>query len=184
MRALVAAFLAALGMKGCVHRPPATTVHPPPNFAIVRPGLYRGGHPDAGALDYLRAAHVRTIVNLEIADLIEATDDQIAEENRLATARGFVVVHVPISAFELGLSERFNALIDRALSVMADPSNGIVYVHCLHGQDRTGLVIGLERVLQERWTPERAYAEMLARGFHPMFLGLDEYFERRTGFSE
>lgn len=162
--------------------PVPAAVRPPPNFAIVHSGLFRGGHPDAGALDYLRSIGVQTIVNLEIADLIEATAAQIAQEQRDATARGMRIVHVPISAFEPALSARFDTLIDHALAVMADPAAAPVYVHCLHGQDRTGMVIGLERVLQEHWTPDRAWAEMIQIGFHPMFIGLDEYFERKSGW--
>jgi len=173
--------LSLLLLVGCHHAPVSTAPHPPPNFVQVRNGLYRGGHPDGPALDYLRSLNVRTIIDLEIADLIEATDEQIQEEQRLASARGFRVVHVPISAFELALSDRFDALIDQALATMADPNSAVIYVHCLHGQDRTGLVVGLERVLQEHWTPDRAYNEMLTLGFHPAFLGLELYFRRRTG---
>jgi tyrosine-protein phosphatase SIW14 len=156
--------------------------HPPPNFHQVRTGLYRGGHPDSGALDYLRAHGVRTIVDLEIADLIEATPAQIATELSDARARGFTIVHLPISAFSPALSGHFDAMVFDALGVMSRSIELPVYVHCAHGQDRTGLVIGLERVLQEHWAPARAYQEMLVLGFHPMFIGLDEYFERKTGW--
>lgn len=173
-------FIVLLLLASC-HTPPPAANHAPANFLFVRDGLYRGGHPDAAALDYLRTLHVHMILNLEIADGIEATSAQIAEEERLATARGFVVVPVPISAFELGVSDRFDDRIREAEATLANPAAAPVYVHCLHGQDRTGLVIGLERVQQENWTPDRAYAEMLSLGFHPMFHGLREYFERVTG---
>lgn len=172
--------LAALLLAGCAARQPIGP-HAPPNFALVRAGLYRGGHPDAGALDYLRRLGVRTIVDLEVADLIEATEEQIREERINAEARGFRFVQAPMSAFEPALSDRFDAIVKRALSAIADPSEA-VYVHCLHGQDRTGLVIGLERVEMEGWMPDRAYNEMLRLGFHPFFLGLRAYFERQTGF--
>ena len=42
-----------------------------------------------------------------------------------------------------------------------------VFVHCLHGEDRTGLVIGAYRMLVERWSFDRAYAEMIAHGHSP-----------------
>lgn len=161
----------------------STIPHAPANFRVVRTGLARGGHPDVASLDFLRAQGVGTIVDLEIDDGIEATTEQIQTEVAEAEARGFRVYQFPMSAFEPALSDRFDLLVERTLSVIArpnpiDPTRTGVYVHCLHGQDRTGLIIGLERVDQEQWTAERAYAEMLVDGFHPMFLGLREYFER------
>jgi hypothetical protein len=42
---------------------------------------------------------------------------------------------------------------------------------------------GLERVINEGWTPANAWNEMLAHGFHTGFLGLDTYFFRKTNWS-
>jgi hypothetical protein len=36
-------------------------------------------------------------------------------------------------------------------------------------------------VLIEGWTPQTAHDEMVRIGFHTEFLGLEEYFERKTG---
>lgn len=177
-----AALLSAL-LLCCHHQATVLGPHAPPNFLQVRAGLYRGGHPDEGALEYLRSLGVRTVVDLEIADLVEATQGQIDEESRLASSLGLRVVHVPISAFELGLSDRFDRLIDSAMVAIGDRSGWAVYVHCLHGQDRTGMVVGLERVEQEGWAPRAAWDEMVRIGFHPLFLGLREYFNRRTASS-
>ena len=46
------------------------------------------------------------------------------------------------------------------------------FIHCTHGHDRTGLVVGCYRVLKQGWTKNDAYAEMLQHGFHPELLGL------------
>ena len=46
------------------------------------------------------------------------------------------------------------------------------YVHCEHGQDRTGLIIGAYRVRVQRWSKSQAYQEMKAHGFHPLLHGL------------
>ena len=45
------------------------------------------------------------------------------------------------------------------------------FVHCAHGQDRTGLVVAVYRV-RHGWTKAQAQAEMLRLGFHPTLLGL------------
>jgi tyrosine-protein phosphatase SIW14 len=161
-----------------------TAADQPPNFADVTTGIYRGGHPDAGGLLYLQQNFgVTTIIDLEIGDFIEATPSSIDAEISGATALGINDIREPISAFSLGLSSSFDQKITAALGILADPSQKPVYVHCAHGQDRTGLVIGLERVFNEGWAPAAAWQEMLAHGFHVGFLGLDDYFFRKTGWN-
>lgn len=163
----------------------AITSAPLANFVEVRPGLYRGGHPDAEGLDYLKGLGVRRIVNLEVGDLIEAWPWDISKELSEAKARDIAELRYPMSAFESAVSDRFDANMDEIIAVLASATvDDPVYVHCKHGQDRTGLVIGLERVFDEGWDPAQAYDEMAARGFHTGFLGLDEYFERKTGWDD
>lgn len=162
----------------------ATSEVPIANFRQVSETLYRGGHPDAAGMQYLASIGVRTIVDLEVADFIEATPSVIRSELADAAAAGIDVVRAPMSAFEPALSTRFDRQMDEVLATLADPDRGPIYVHCRHGQDRTGLVIGLERVKNEGWAPADAYAEMLEIGFHPGFLGLNHYFETKTGWDD
>jgi hypothetical protein len=161
----------------------SVTPDQPENFYLVSPGIYRGGHPDEGGLVYLKNLGVTTIIDLEIADWIEATPQEIAEELAEAKALGLNDIHEPMSAFSLAISSSFDAEIDQILAILADPTQKPVYVHCEHGQDRTGLVIGLERVFNQGWTPAAAWNEMLEKGFHPEFLGLSDYFFRKTGWN-
>jgi protein tyrosine/serine phosphatase len=160
-----------------------TTLDTPLNFATVTTGIYRGGHPDEGGLLYLQSLGVTTIIDLEIGDFIEATPSEIDTEIQEATALGLNDIREPMSAFELALSSSFDDKVTAALAILADPSQKPVYVHCAHGQDRTGLIIGMERVFNEGWTPAAAWQEMLAHGFHVGFLGLDDYFFRKTGWN-
>jgi protein tyrosine/serine phosphatase len=47
-----------------------------------------------------------------------------------------------------------------------------VCVHCEHGRDRTGFVVGAYRILIQRWSIDDALAEMKAygvRGVYEMF---------------
>ena len=155
---------------------------PLPNFKEVSPGLFRGGHPNTAGIAELKRRGVKVIVDLEVADLIEATPGVIAQELRDAKAAGIPVVRFPMSAFEPAMSSRFDTQMTAAIAELrkASPTNP-VYVHCKHGQDRTGLVVGLHRVENERVNATVAYAEMKKLGFHTFFLGLREYYERRTG---
>lgn len=184
--------LALAGMVGCAgteegdvgDQAAAIESVPLPNFVKVRDGLYRGGHPDAEGLDHLKELGVKTIIDLEIGDFIEARPADIDTELAQAQARGIRIVREPMAAYTPAISNAFDAKIEEALAILKDPAQGPVYVHCLHGQDRTGLVIGLERVFVEGWDPADAYAEMLARGFHTYYLGLNHYFENKTGFED
>lgn len=51
------------------------------------------------------------------------------------------------------------------------------YVHCSHGQDRTGLVIAVYRVTHDHWTKAQAEKEMLSNGFHKSLHGLWDFWE-------
>lgn len=155
------------------------------NFRKVRVGLYRGGHPDAAGLEYLQKLGVKRIVNLEVSDFIEAFPWDISKELDGAQARGLTELRYPMSAFEPAVSGEFDRHMDEIMAILAtaSASDGI-YVHCKHGQDRTGLVLGLERVVVEHWAPQAAHDEMLKIGFHPYFLGLNHYFEEKTGWED
>lgn len=52
-----------------------------------------------------------------------------------------------------------------------------VLIHCAHGEDRTGLLVGLWR-LRNGVSASSAWGEMIAYGFHSDLLGLREAFER------
>jgi hypothetical protein len=62
------------------------------NFIAVRPGLYRGGHPDGAGLDYLKSVGVKRIVNLEVADFVEALPWDITRELEAAPRRGMTAL--------------------------------------------------------------------------------------------
>jgi tyrosine-protein phosphatase SIW14 len=181
--ALAAACGSAQGSDSTSSAASVTSPDQPPNFYLVKTGIYRGGHPDAGGLEYLKDLGITTIIDLEIGDLIEATPGEIDAEIKGAEALGLNDIREPMSAFELALSSSFDDRINDILAILADPTQKPVYVHCAHGQDRTGLVIGLERVFNEGWTPAAAWNEMLERGFHVEFLGLSTYFFRKTGWN-
>jgi tyrosine-protein phosphatase SIW14 len=152
------------------------------NFAKVNDHLYRGGRPDAKGVAYLKSIGVRTVVSLELGDGIEAKPSVIAQEGVDVQAAGLSFRHEPITSFNPGYSAAFDGRIDAVLGIFKDPASWPIYVHCRRGKDRTGLVVGLERVLQEGWAPADAYAEWKHYGLFPIFLNLEAYFKRKTGW--
>jgi protein tyrosine/serine phosphatase len=150
------------------------------NFHVVRKGLWRGAHPDAAGVAYLKKQGVRTIINLEATGLFESSGKDIDAERAEAEKLGIKFVYKPTSSF-LPVNGK---QMDSVLAILADKTQQPVYVHCKHGEDRTGLVIGLERVEQEKWAPKDAYQEMLDLHFHKILVALNHYFEERTGFED
>ena len=71
--------------------------------------------------------------------------------------------------------------IDAAVAILGmckrNPRTDFCLVHCTHGQDRTGDVVGHHRVTNDGWTKDQAYAEMLAHHFHPELRGIADDWE-------
>lgn len=144
-----------------------------PNYLIVNPNLSRSGRPDLEGLNYLRQQGVRTIINIE-------NDRKAVEAEAIAAKRlGFNYISIPMSWQE----KPTDAQVNEILRLMQDPSVGPTILHCKHGRDRTGLMVGLYRVFVDRWTPQKAYEEMLATGFRSNLQALDQAFRQRTGMT-
>ena len=117
----------------------------PVRFARVSDGLYRGGQPTMQHLQDLYALGVRTIVNLRRED-----SSVWREEERQAKRLGIQFLHFPFYGV-FGVDDLFlNGIVEQI-------KKGKVYVHCLHGRDRTSLMVALYRVLVEGWEPKVAW---------------------------
>ena len=191
MRALL--LVAALALGCAAAQCPTDTVDPfarctegIPNLHAVtapgRPTFYRGGQPTPAGWQYLRdTLHVTDVVMLD--DAIEShgqAEDQPARDLGL-----HVAVHT-MPPVDYGWDFRTPAQLlegptprQAAEAVAAIVrASGPVYVHCSHGRDRTGLVVGLYRVFVDGLSPDLAYAEMVATGFRPINHGLHEVWEQ------
>ncbi len=143
-----------------------------PNFQTIATDLYRGGRPTDPGMQALAAKGVHTILNLE------NDDGAVAHEGTVAQSLGIRYLSVPLSAIWYPSKSSVN----EAVADLDTPSYYPLYVHCEYGEDRTGLIVGLFRVFDEKWTPVQAYQEMRQLGFHPELLGLEWYFDHATGY--
>ena len=143
--------------------------HGVPNLAPVSPGIWRGGQPDAAGWSYLRSLGVTNVVKLNAA--AEGSD---ADAVKLGMR--VVAIPLPLDTVEALLKEPKLADI-RAATDAIKPGT---FVHCSHGQDRTGLVVGAYRVWRCGWEKSAAYEEMLKLGFHPSMVGLERFWSKRV----
>lgn len=141
------------------------------NFVRVAPGLYRGERPDRVDVGRLAKLGVRTIIDLE--DIREVVD----RERGWAQTAGIDFVSAPMS----GISHPKDTQIDELLRRLRDAKASPVFVHCKQGQDRTGIVIALHRVINEGWAPQAAHDEMMRFRFNSLLDDLDDYFDKKVG---
>lgn len=149
---------------------PTIYTHGVPNFAVVEPGVYRGGEPTAAGWQYLRSIGVRAVVQLDY-------DEERPSGVDVPGGLDLVRVSMPPNDGDDLLRGPTRETLLAAYEAIARHARGI-YVHCLHGQDRTGLVIAVFRRLGIGWTKQRAFAEALHLGFHPEFLGIVHAWEQ------
>lgn len=140
------------------------------NFRKVSAGkIYAGGFQYRVALTGSIWKHrIRTVLTL----LPQGPQDDLREQETVR-ARGAAFRRVVVP-FMTPTGERFSsreeftaaqlAAVEEAVSIIADPKNQPVFVHCRGGNHRTGAVVAVYRVQQCGWTEEEARAELLRYG--------------------
>ncbi len=144
-----------------------------PNLLQVTDQIYRGGRPLNNDLSVLKT-------DKEIKMVIDLEDKQsvVQQEKKTASDLNLKFISSPMNA----MARPNNQQVDQLLALLQDPKNFPIFIHCHHGEDRSGMIIGLYRVEVQGWTPAAAYKEMLDDGFHPVLYALDKYFRDRTGY--
>jgi tyrosine-protein phosphatase SIW14 len=131
--------------------------------ALVAPGLYRGGQPDADGVQWLSSIGVKTVINLR-----HYHGDH---ERELVQAAGMRYVRIPLESTDPPTEDQ----VRRFLRVVNDPENQPVYVHCLHGVDRTGTMIAVYRMQHQGWSNVDALSEMEYFGAHSILHDLRRF---------
>ncbi len=141
--------------------------HHLPNFHSVTDQIFRGGQPSEEGLNLLKQKGIATIINLrEEATAIEA-------ERVFVESIGLQYISIPLRPFDIPTTES----IEKFLILIHEKNHQPFFIHCLHGMDRTGLMVGLYRMKYSDWTYERTVEEMLSRGFHQAFKNLSSVLE-------
>jgi hypothetical protein len=152
-----------------VHPSPGTSLR---HFSQVGQKVFFGSKPHNDAdFQFLRREGIHYI--LEVHFLPGFT----GPEKKKAREYGIDFISVPMNASPVAPSSKH---VNEALRIMRTEKYQPVYLHCVLGRDRTGLLMGLYRVYFLGLPPDRGYQEMKASGFrNTWFLkGLKRYFDR------
>jgi tyrosine-protein phosphatase SIW14 len=129
------------------------------NFGRISPNYYRGAQPEGHDYVDLAALGVKTVVNL-------TGDDAAASEKQMVEEAGLSYVQIPMTTHTAPTS----AQVLEFLKIVNDPANQPVYVHCVGGRHRTGVMTAAYRMTQDHWPADRAFAEMKTYKFGADFL--------------
>jgi protein tyrosine/serine phosphatase len=131
-----------------------------PNFHKVHDFLYRGGRPTEAGLEQLKAMGIKTIIDLRTSKA------EVEPEAAIAKRMGFKTINLPMTSQPPTKKE-----IDTFISAVenAEKTNSPMFVHCAHGADRTGCMVGIWRVSHEGWSYDKAYEEMRKYNFKPKY---------------
>jgi protein tyrosine/serine phosphatase len=129
------------------------------NFHQVSPVLYRGAQPTKEGFIKLKELGIKTILNLRFFN----------SDKKKLDGLDLQYFEVPMNASNVKEYQ-----IAAALKIILNPSNQPVFIHCLHGSDRTGIIAASYRIIEQNWSKSDALDEFVNGGFgyHKIFANL------------
>ncbi len=107
--------------------------------------LYRSALPRENDVQWLQQKNVKTVINFyQKPDSVWLQDKSIKQ------------IHIPLRTDRIDDEDVILAL----RSIASARQNGKVLMHCKHGQNRTGLIAAMYRIVFEGWSKADAMVEM------------------------
>jgi protein tyrosine/serine phosphatase len=129
------------------------------NFGRISPTYYRGAQPTGRDYTDLAALGVKTLINL-------TSDDASPDEKGMAEKTGLGYFQIPMTTHMVPTL----AQLAEFMKIVNNPANQPVYVHCVGGKHRTGVMTAAYRMAHDGWTADRAFKEMKQYKFGADFL--------------
>ena len=129
------------------------------NFGMINTNYYRGAQPKGHDYADLAALGVKSVIDL-------TDDDGMASEPAMVKSAGMKSFKIPMSTHV----PPTQAQLAEFMKIVNDPQNQPVYVHCVGGKHRTGVMTAAYRMTNEGWTGDRAFSEMKNYKFGADFL--------------
>lgn len=135
----------------------------PNSFRVDRQGqIYRGREPKK------RLSELTQIGITDILIFKNEIKTEVQTEIAAAKALGLRTYHIPFKWKDLESYQVACGQVIDALNIIyqTKAAGRSIYFHCTAGEDRTGLLAGLYRMLEERLSANQVFAtEMCARGY-------------------
>src|SRR5258708_34745430 len=128
------------------------------NFGRVNANYYRGAQPSGRDYADLAGIGIKTVIDL--------TQDGDPAESSIVQREGMKFFRIPMTTHETPSA----AKLAQFLTLVNDPANQPVYVHCQGGRHRTGVMTAVYRMTDDGWTADRAFAELKQYKFGDEFL--------------
>ena len=129
------------------------------NFAQVNDHYYRGSQPTAEQFAQLKRLGIRTVIDLR--------EDYKKDEEASVRDLGMNFFRIPLKTRVAATAEQTAYF----LSLVNDPANWPVYVHCKGGRHRTGAMTGIYRITHDGYTADQAWQEMKRYDFNDSIFG-------------
>ena len=129
------------------------------NFGRVNDTYYRGGQPVGKDYAALAAAGIKTVLSL-------TSDDAQPNEKAQAEAAGMKFFQIPMTTHRVPTA----AQVAEFLAIVDNKNAQPVYVHCVGGRHRTGVMTAIYRMTHDNWSASQAFAEMKQYKFGADFL--------------
>jgi protein tyrosine/serine phosphatase len=129
------------------------------NFGQVNERYYRGSQPQGRDYQDLAALGVKTVINL-------TSDDTDPVEQAMVEKAGMSYLQIPMTTHVPPTAEQLSEF----LAAANDPARQPVYVHCVGGKHRTGVMTAVYRMTHDAWSAEQAFKEMKQYKFGADFL--------------
>jgi protein tyrosine/serine phosphatase len=114
---------------------------------------------------------IKTIVNLR------GQGEQTEGEEKSARTLGLRYYNVPLPE----LSKPSDKQVQQVLDLINAAENQPVFVHCRHGEDRTGTIIACYRIAHDGWTAAAAKKEAVSYGMSWTQVSMKKYIDQFTG---
>ena len=109
----------------------------------------------------------------EVTPSLYRSEQLDQDDTALLQALNIRTINIPLLTWNIKAEEMAQVLY----TIEQSEKYGNVLVHCYHGEDRTGLTIGLYRILYQNWNTADAEAEMRRYGYNRIWRNIPRFYK-------